>query len=248
MTKRVLRFTVGFIGAVLALAGCENPTAATDSNVQSVEWVWTAGSGTASLSGLYGRKGVANSANLPGGRSGAVSWTDASGNLWLFSGSGLDSEGSSGYLNDRWMFDGNAWTWVAGGTTVNQSGTHGTKGVASVTNVPGARANAVTWSDANGNLWLFGGFSRQDGGLIGRLNDLWRYDGDAWTWVAGSSEFNKPGAYSTKGVANATNVPGARTSAMTWSDANGNLWLFGGSGYDAAGSWGSLSDLWRFRP
>jgi N-acetylneuraminic acid mutarotase len=49
-------------------------------------------------------------------------------------------------------------------------------------------------------------------------------------------------------VAAAGNVPGARASANTWVDSLGNLWLFGGLGYDSAGSFGYLNDLWKFSP
>ena len=35
---------------------------------------------------------------------------------------------------------------------------------------------------------------------------------------------------------------------MTWSDGKGDLWLFGGYGYDGNGNLGLLSDLWVFSP
>ena len=35
----------------------------------------------------------------------AVSWTDSSGNLWLFGGDGYDADGGAGYLNDLWEFN-----------------------------------------------------------------------------------------------------------------------------------------------
>jgi hypothetical protein len=55
-------------------------------------------------SGVYGTLGTAASPNLPGGRLGAASWIDASGNLWLFGGQGDDSTGAQGYLNDLWKY------------------------------------------------------------------------------------------------------------------------------------------------
>jgi hypothetical protein len=54
--------------------------------------------------GVYGSQGTAAAGNVPGARYPAVSWTDASGNLWLFGGWGYDSAGTSGYLNDLWMY------------------------------------------------------------------------------------------------------------------------------------------------
>jgi hypothetical protein len=41
----------------------------------------------------------------------------------------------------------------------------------------------------------------------------------------------------------ASNVPGARDSAVSWTDKNGNFWLFGGSG-----SVGFFNDLWSYQP
>ena len=136
------------------------------------------------------------------------------------------------------------WTWMSGSNGINQAGSYGTKGVASATNVPGARYGAVTWTDSSNNFWLFGG-----GGFAaigqGSLNDLWKWDGSNWTWVSGSNGTNQQGSYGTQGVPSATNVPGARDSAVSWTDTSGNLWLFGGQGFAASGQ-GLLNDLWKW--
>jgi N-acetylneuraminic acid mutarotase len=34
----------------------------------------------------------------------------------------------------------------------------------------------------------------------------------------------------------------------SWIDASGNLWLFGGNGYDSTGNFGYLNDLWQYDP
>jgi hypothetical protein len=54
--------------------------------------------------GVYGMLGMAESTNIPGGRYSSVSWSDESGNLWLFSGLSYDSTGTLGYLNDLWKY------------------------------------------------------------------------------------------------------------------------------------------------
>ena len=36
--------------------------------------------------GVYGTKGVPAAANVPGARDESISWTDSTGNLWLFGG------------------------------------------------------------------------------------------------------------------------------------------------------------------
>jgi N-acetylneuraminic acid mutarotase len=176
---------------------------------------------------------------------GAVSWTDSAGNLWLFGGSGYDAVGAIGSLNDLWKYDGTNWTWVSGDNAVNQVGVYGTKGVAAPSNVPGGRSYAVTWIDASSNLWLFGGFGYDAASTAGILNDLWKYDGTNWTWVSGGNAVDQDGLYVTKGIAAPDNVPGSRNQAISWIDSAGNLWLFGGYGI-ASGTTGQLNDLWKY--
>jgi N-acetylneuraminic acid mutarotase len=208
-------------------------------------WTWVSGDSTANQSGIYGTKGVAAASNIPGGREGSISWTDSSGNLWLFGGNGYDSAGSQSYLNDLWKFDGTNWTWVSGDSTVAYSGAYGIKGVAAAMNKPGSRAGSISWTDNSGNLWLFGGNGYDSAVTVGWLNDLWKFDGTNWTWVSGDSTVAYSGTYGIKGVAAATNKPGGRAGSVSWTDSSGNLWLFGGLGYSAWKS-GCLNDLWKF--
>jgi N-acetylneuraminic acid mutarotase len=142
------------------------------------------------------------------------------------------------------------WTWMSGSDTAYQSGVYGTLGVAAPTNIPGAREGAATWIDASGNLWFFGGTQNCNGCFWGPGNDLWQYNVSTgyWTWMSGSNQSSQPGVYGTQGVAAATNIPGARNSAVSWMDSRGNLWLFGGQGYDSAGEFGELNDLWNYTP
>jgi N-acetylneuraminic acid mutarotase len=218
----------------------------------SGEWIWVSGSSVANAKGVYGSQGVAASTNAPGARDGAVSWIDSSGNLWLFGGNGYDSAGATGSLNDLWKYSpsSGAWTWVGGASTRNAKGVYGTEGAAASANMPGARDGAVGWIDSSGNLWLFGGDGYYSAGATGSLNDLWKYSpsSGAWTWVGGASTRNSKGVYGTEGVAASANAPGARDGAVSWRDSSGNLWLFGGYGYDSAGASGPLSDLWEYSP
>jgi hypothetical protein len=178
---------------------------------------------------------------MPGARDSAVSWTDASGNFWLFGGHGYDSTRVADNLNDLWKFSVGEWTWVSGSNVVNEQGIYGTLGVGDPANVPGARYSASSWSDKQGNFWLFGGLGYDSTGTVGSLNDLWEgsYDSTGqwvWTWVAGS---NVAGAIT-------STVPGARYLSANWTDQQGNLWLFGGYGPDTVGNTASLSDLWEY--
>ena len=210
-------------------------------------WGWLAGSNTNNAAGTYGTQGTGATANSPGARNYSVGWTDISGNLWLFGGSGRDSTGTPGLLNDLWKWSYGQWTWVSGSNVAGQQGSYGTRGTASPSNYPGGRASAVGWTDASGQFWLFGG----DAGSSNYFNDLWMYYRGAWTWVSGSSTYNILGTYGTLGTAASANVPGARNHAATWTDSSGNLWLFGGNGYDSVGTLinggiPTLNDLWKF--
>ncbi len=177
-------------------------------------FTWVSGANTTNSAGVYGTQGTASPSNVPGGRQFPSSWTDNSGNLWLFGGNGLDSAGAGAYLNDLWKFDGTNWTWVTGSNVGTQAGVYGVKGTASPTNTPGGRPGAMTWADSSGNLWLFGGYSADSASHIGDLNDLWKFDGTEWTWVSGSETFGALGVYGTKGTASPTDVPGARDTSV----------------------------------
>jgi N-acetylneuraminic acid mutarotase len=217
------------------------------------EWTWMSGSNLGNQPGVYGTKGVPAAGNVPGGRYyQAASWTDSGGNLWLFGGVGIDGNGGWGFLNDLWKYTPSAgeWTWMSGSRSVGQLGVYGTKGMSATGNVPGARELAVSWTDSSGNLWLFGGQGFDANGLGIAFNDLWEYTPPTgkWTWMSGSNLGNQPGIYGTKGVPAAGNVPGARAFAVTWTDSSGDLWLFGGGGYNASGYPGDLNDLWKYTP
>jgi len=248
--------------------GGSNPPPST-----SNQWTWVGGPNTIGVNhgngGVYGTLGVASTANIPGSRNGATSWTDSSGNLWLIGGYGYSAEGSFpgsagiGYLNDLWEYSPSAktWTWVAGADNTSGNmgspGIYGTQGVASSSNMPGGRLGAVSWTDLQGNFWLFGGSGFDSTGKQGVLNDLWSFNPSTkqWTWVSGSNvctsatgATGQPGVYGTLGVASAANVPGGRGNSVTWTTSDGTLWLFGGSGFDSTDHAGALNDLWSFSP
>ncbi len=212
-------------------------------------WTWLSGSDDTWQAGVYGTKGIASAANVPGARFLTASWTDASGRLWIFGGDGLDSTGWHDLLNDLWMFDPRTslWTWVSGTDLIDEPSSYGIKGVANPTNVPGARYSGASWTDAAGRLWLFGGFGFAAPGTFGRLNDLWRFDPatELWTWVGGSDSLDEASVCGTKGIPSPTNRPGAREGAVCWRDTSGRTWLFGGSGFGQSGYASVLNDLWR---
>jgi len=225
-------------------------------NLTSGQWTWMGGSSTGNQIGVYGTAGTASASNIPGSRTYAASWGDASGNFWLFGGDGYDGASQTGYLNDLWKFNPKTsqWTWVSGANLVNQNGVYGTEGMASAANVPGSRMDLPAWADTSGNFWLFGGtgFDSQGFDSSGNryLGDLWKFNPatSQWTWVDGANIVNQKGVYGTEGTASVSNIPGGREGAAFWLDKAGNFWLFGGSGSDTSASVGLLGDLWNYSP
>ncbi|MHB8453912.1 MAG: kelch repeat-containing protein [Acidiferrobacterales bacterium] len=243
-----LRSVVFIIGAASITACTRSSPAASSTGV----WTWVNGASTVGQLGTYGKRGVASPIDVPGAREAQTSWTDSAGNLWMFGGIGYDSIGTFNYLNDLWKYspaDGE-WVWLHGATQVNEDGRYGTRNVEAARNTPGARQSAVSWSDAAGNQWVFGGFGADASGTLGYLNDLWKYSPTTggWTWASGADKENSAGHYGIRNSAVPTNVPGGRYLSVAWTDSAGNLWLFGGIGYDSTGKLGNLNDLWKFSP
>ena len=219
-------------------------------------WTWVSGTDVTNAPGIYGTQGAASTTNAPGARFGAVSWNDAYGNLWLFGGQGYGlTTGALGYLSDLWEYNpvARTWTWVNGSNTIDF---HGSWGAGATVNSPGARYGAASWADSSGNAWLFGGNGFNGGPSgPGLLNDLWEYSpnsapGSAGTWtrISGSKLAGAAGVYGTRQAASSANAPGGRLNATSWQDGFGNFWLFGGEGFPSAGSAGDLNDLWAYTP
>lgn len=146
-------------------------------NITSGLWTWMSGANTSNAYGVYGTIGNGTQNTIPGAREHRVpiSWTDNTGNLWMFGGDGKGTS-TSGILNDLWQYNptNNIWTWVNGSNESNAYSSYGTMGVASTNNQPGARMDAIGWVDSSNTLWLFGG-NGNAGDSNGLLNDLWRY-------------------------------------------------------------------------
>ncbi len=251
LPSSLIGLLIGLI--LLTLSAAAQTTAA-------YEWTWVGGSNTGGQPGVYDTLGSPAVGSTPGGRNGSH-WTDSSGNLWFFGGYGYDADGNEGYLNDLWKFNSamGEWAWMGGSNTVpacsypnfcGNSGVYGALGTPALGNIPGGRNGGATWVDSGGNLWLFGGYGYDANGDDGYLNDLWVYNPatSLWTWEGGSNTYNAKGVYGTLGSPAAGNIPGACEFATTWVDNSGNLWLFGGFGYDGSGSDGELNDMWVFNP
>jgi len=220
-------------------------------NPNTREWEWVSGSNQTDSPGSYGTKGVFSASNNPSARSSVSGWADHNGNLWIYGGITPGSNGSGGPLNDLWEFDVSRqmWAWIEGTNEPGQHPTYGTKGVASPTTNPGGGTGSTSCTDNQGNLWLFGGGDYGSDQQIG--NSLWEFNvtTSEWAWVTGNTLLNSTGEYGTQGVAATTNTPGSRLGATCWGDNIGNIWLFGGDGFDnnvAQTVPMELNDLWKF--
>ncbi|MGA7187708.1 MAG: hypothetical protein WBY66_04350, partial [Candidatus Acidiferrales bacterium] len=210
------------------------------------EWAWVNGPSTVGGTAVYGTIGVPSANNNPGPRQTPATWTDSSGNFWLFGGYLLTPQ-TYVLTNDLWKFSSGQWTWMGGSSSGNQAGTYGALGVPAMSNVPGGRYYAATWTDTLGNLWLFGGTGLDSAGNDGSLNDLWKYSAGEWTWMGGSDLEGQPATYGTLGIAATANIPSARFGSVTWTDSSGDFWLFGGFRRAANLMNGSmLNDLWKY--
>ncbi|HUH64285.1 MAG TPA: kelch repeat-containing protein, partial [Terracidiphilus sp.] len=238
------------------------------------EWTWMSGAKVCCHPGSYGTLGQAGRTNSPDARSYAASWSDDEGNFWLFGGYSDWNQGQGRFylLNNLWEFDAakREWAWVDGRSHPGSHcirygydnynfrynyicgwpGTYGAMGVFAPANIPGSREKAISWKDTSGRFWLFGGWGVDVHGAFGYLNDLWVFDvrSKEWAWVGGSSEKGADGVYGVKGTPSPKNAPGARTAGNWWVDRDNHLWIFGGTGRDAAGHVGALSDLWEYLP
>src|ERR1700723_1392735 len=208
------------------------------------DWTWMSATNSTNQFGIFSAQPpdpTSISSNIPGGVRYPATWTDLSGNLWMFSGYGFSLSVTDGpnpwYHQEMWTYNGAGLANYDGSFDVNWD-------MVTPTGAPPAgRWGAVTWTDpTTGNLMLFGGQDQ----FTEFLNDLWSYNisSNQWTQLAGGA--NEPGVYGNKGVAAPGNLPGGRWGATGHLDSAGNFWLFGGFGNDTNNATGLLNDLWEF--
>lgn len=209
------------------------------------DWTWVAGSNTIESQGVYGQLGLASSNNIPSARSAAEVWTDNMGNAYLFGGFCVSQSGQQGRLNDFWKFDGTNWTWVSGSSSLHQVGTYGTKGVASSSNIPGARSNYII-AQADNGFYIYGGQGVNASGTFGYLNELWFCDGVNWTFLSGDEfQINVDPVYGLATDNTASVKPGNLRSGVAWV-FRGNLYMFGGVRAYPNGQYSFTNNLWHW--
>ncbi len=211
-------------------------------NTQTLQWAWMGGNTGVNAGGVYGAQGVSDGTSCPHSLSNAASWQDASGNFWLYGGQAA----SGGVLDDFWKYSPatGQWTWISGdkGITPLLAPVFGTPGVENAQNRPAGLYGGGSFTDADGNFWIFTGFGVSgSGGANVRLNVIWKYNPSTgkWTFMGGSTGSTAVAAtYGVQGTASASNDPGGRQLSAFWTSLDGNVWLFDGFTY--VGEGGSL--------
>lgn len=169
----------------------------------------------------------------PKPRSQPAHWCDMDkGMMWMFGGTTSDKE-----LDDFWKFSFNELQWTEVKPKNNKSV------------IPSECSKATTWMNPSGVLYMFGGSSSR---LISSY--FWSYSPGTsqWTKLGGTTDVTKcAGKYGKMGIASKKNYPGCREGASSWVDQQGDLWMFGGSGFDNFSTTtfampGLLSDFWMY--
>jgi hypothetical protein len=225
-------------------------------HAQNVQWTWISGDSTGNNIDVYGNMRVPDSINKPGSISPLNTWTDRAGNFYMFGGSTLairfDFDTIPVFSNALWKYSPvkNAWAMITGSNSSiyamsGGGGVFGTPGVPAPDNTPERlEVGGATWTDTSGNWWMFGG--RTGYRSAGTKSQLWKFDPviGQWTYLRGDGDESPP-SYGTKGIPALSNTPGARVGMKSWTDREGNLYLYGGfGGYGSSTAF--YGDVWKY--
>jgi gliding motility-associated-like protein len=210
------------------------------------QWTWVKGDSNATnTTGTYGTLGVENTANTPSNRCSYSKWMDPNGKMYLYAGARFADTAN---WSDVWRYNptSNNWAWMGGPKLKNTLLPYGLKCEKDSLHVPSARLENQTASTfgCTNAFYTFGGFNYAKNETY---NDLWLFNTQTnkWTWLTGQDTAGAKNNYGQKYIANATNNIGARCGAAIWTDANNNLWVFGGINEDVSNV---VNDMWRFVP
>ena len=232
-----------------AKQGCLNDLWFWDDQLR--QWTWVGGvehinAGSSMVSSAGQLPGAATNLAWPGARFAHASWKSGD-EVYIFGGAGYHIDRDKyGQQNDLWRLDLKLirWTWL-GGQSVDKSGKYNGRNA-----WPGSRDRAACWLNRDGDIIMFGG---NGFGILpgkdGSLNDMWLYTRDTgkFAYIGGSAEVDQLAVFGPLGVTSERALPGGRELASIWQLPNGDVWMFGGSGYASAKKEQALNDIWRWR-
>ncbi len=209
-------------------------------NIATNEWTWINGSKYTSEQPVFGTYQTFGATVTPGQRGETTcSWKDAAGNFWVYGGFDNGGNSSAMFKYDPTL---NQWAWMWGGSAF-MFPNYGTQGIASATNSPGSRYCYGHWQDAQGHMWISGGYGNN------YYSDVWMYDPSVseWTWQAGTNLPNVTSYFGTKCDTSGNYFPASRwENSASWTDHAGNFWLIGGQENTCCAQ--AHNDLWVFQP
>ena len=194
----------------------------------------------------YGQKGVFSATNCPGNRVNSITFTDSSGNLFLF-------DGGAYQVNDLWKYDITLqqWAWVSGyNDTSGVMGTLGPIGVASQNYFPASRLTCKPILGNDGMVYIYGGQPTFTTGADSRTN-LWRYNPTTNEWTLLSNKIipiNTSGngqVLGEIGVEAPANHPGKLVNYTSWF-YNNCLWYFSGTNESSTDASLVQKKIWKF--
>ena len=214
-------------------------------SIATGEWTWMQGSsGFDPLPG-YGTKGVASPSNTPGGRASYSRWKDSDGSFWFFGGNDYSAS-----FSDFWKFDPltNEWTWMAGSSLPDDTTRLGPACEEGDRYPLPRNDNTFNWTDGCGRFWSYGGWSAIFSTNGSLWDDLSSFDPGTLRFrlVDGQQQNNVAGVYGTQLVPSPNNYPGSISGGCSFTDAQGNFWLFGGA--KSSTSLQIKNTLWKYVP
>ncbi len=211
------------------------------------EWSRIRGKSEFNQPGVWGEQKKESLESIPGSRSSGARWTDHDGNLWLYGGQSYNYRTSEDELyEDLWKYEPgkSRWVWSNGSSSAND---HNRLPRVS----PSARKAALTWM-SNNVFWMYGGMGLDSlGTQTGYLSDLWFFDSakNGWVLAQGSTKTGQNalmGAESGNARSPVPLTPGFRQNSASWTDKEGNLWLFGGQNVFSDRLISIENLLWKF--
>ena len=208
---------------------------------------------TPNAAGVYGTQGTAAAGNVPGARMGGSAWLDASGNVWLFGGLGLD-RGRPGSRNTTTCGSTARQRPVDVGRRLRCAQCRGRIWHAARRRRgqrPGrARLGRVVERPAPEISGCSGATAMPRSATSENLNDLWEYNlgTGVWTWIGGSSSTAAPGNLRYAGHSRQQQHPRCARTGGRLARQQRQFLAVRRLRLDSSGEQDDLNDLWSFTP